>query len=167
MRGKRVEIRVNQMLVKVDYVEPDVPFRADPNFERVLNHGTFALQGHDPGSTTYFRNIRVRPLADGLKTPSDEEPVVDELYRETMLLGEQNYPVVDCHVHLKGGLTLDQALANSRRLGIDYGIAINCGLGFPVHDDASVRAYLKTMKGQPCYVALQGEGAGVDDAGFA
>jgi hypothetical protein len=157
VRGKRVEIRVNQMLV-VDYVEPEVPFRADPKFERVLNHGTFALQGHDPGSITYFKNIRVRPLPDGLKTPVDEEPVVDDLYRETMRLGEENYPVVDYHVHLKGGLTLDQALANSRRLGIDYGIAINCGLGFPVHDDASVKAYLETMKGQPCYVALQGEG---------
>ncbi len=75
-----------------------------------------------------------------------------------MLLGAENYPVVDYHVHLKGGLTLDQALANSRRLGIFYGIAINCGLNFPVHDDASVHDYLDTMKGQPCYVALQGEG---------
>jgi hypothetical protein len=83
---------------------------------------------------------------------------VDEHYRDIMRLGEENYPVVDYHVHLKGGLTLDQALANSRRLGINYGIAINCGQGFPVHSDDSVREYLATMKGQPCYVALQGEG---------
>jgi hypothetical protein len=157
VRGKQVKIRVNNMLA-VDYVEPDPPFRADPNFQRVLNHGTFALQGHDPGSTTYFKNIRVRPLPDSLVTPAAEQPVVDDLYRQTMLLGEENYPVVDYHVHLKGGLTIDQALANSRRLGIFYGIAINCGLGFPVHDDASVHDYLETMKGQPCYVALQGEG---------
>jgi len=157
VRGKQVEIRVNNMLV-VDYIEPDPPFRADANFQRVLNHGTFALQGHDPGSTAFFKNIRVRPLADTLATPSAEKPVVDDLYRETMLLGKDNYPVVDYHVHLKGGLTLEQALANSRRLGIFYGIAINCGLNFPVHDDASVHDYLETMKGQPCYVALQGEG---------
>lgn len=157
VRGKRVEIRLNNVLV-VEYIEPAEPFRADPNFERVLNHGTFALQGHDPGSTTYFKNIRVRPLPDGPATASDEPPVVDELYRETMRLGVENYPVVDYHVHLKGGLTLEQALANSRRLGINYGIAINCGLGFPVHDDRSVHEYLETMKGQPCYVALQGEG---------
>ncbi len=157
VRDKQVQIRVNTMLV-VDYLEPDPPFRADPNFQRVLNHGTFALQGHDPGSTTYFKNIRVRPLPDNLTTPSQEKPAVDDLYRQTMQLGEENYPVVDYHVHLKGGLTLEQALANSRRLGIDYGIAINCGLSFPVHDDASVHDYLETMKGQPCYVALQGEG---------
>jgi hypothetical protein len=55
-------------------------------------------------------------------------------------------------------LTIEQALANSRRLGIYYGVAINCGQGFPVHSDDSVRDYLKSMEGQPCYVALQGEG---------
>jgi hypothetical protein len=157
VRGKQVQIRLNGMLV-VDYVEPAEPFRADLNFQRVLNHGTFALQGHDPESTTHFKNIRVRPLAENVAQISDERPEVDELYRETMRLGEENYPVVDYHVHLKGGLTLEQALANSRRLGINYGIAINCGLGFPVHSDASVHEYLETMKGQPCYVALQGEG---------
>ncbi len=157
VRGKQVQIRLNDMLV-VDYVEPNVPFRVDPQFERVLNHGTFALQAHGPQSTTYFRNLRVRPLPESAAQLSDEEPHVDELYRDIMRLGEKNFPVVDYHVHLKGGLTLEQALANSRRLGINYGIAINCGLGFPVHSDDSVREYLATMKGQPCYVALQGEG---------
>ena len=31
---------------------------------RVLGHGTFALQGHDPGSKVCFRNIAVKPLPD-------------------------------------------------------------------------------------------------------
>jgi Domain of Unknown Function (DUF1080) len=157
VRGKQVQIRLNDMLV-VDYVEPDSPFCADPNFQRVINHGTFALQGHDPGSTTYFKNIRVRPLADNIAQLSSERPEVDENFRGIIRLGTENYPLVDYHVHLKGGLTIEQALANSRRLGINYGIAINCGLGFPVHSDDSVREYLKTMEGQPCFVALQGEG---------
>ncbi|HVJ09658.1 MAG TPA: DUF1080 domain-containing protein [Acidisarcina sp.] len=157
VRGKQVQIRLNDMLV-VDYVEPESPFRADLNFQRVLHHGTFALQGHDPGSTTYFKSIRVRPLPDNIAQISMEQPEVDELYRQVIRLGTENYPVVDYHVHLKGGLTIEQALANSRRLGINYGIAVNCGLGFPVHSDDSVRDYLASMKGQPCYVALQGEG---------
>jgi hypothetical protein len=157
VRAKQVQIRVNEMLM-VDYVEPDPPFRADLNFQRVINHGTFALQGHDPGSTTYFKNIRVRPLADDIAQISNERPEVDELYRDVIRLGTENYPVVDYHVHLKGGLTIEQALANSRRLGINYGIAINCGLGFPVHSDDSVHQYLESMKDQPCYAALQGEG---------
>ena len=157
VRGKQVQIRLNNMLV-VDYVEPVQPFRADLDFQRVLNHGTFALQGHDPASTAYFKNIRVRPLPDNAPQLSDEKPEVDDVYRDIIRLGAQNYPMVDYHVHLKGGLTIEQALANSRRLGIFYGVAINCGQGFPVHSDESVRAYLESMKGQPCYVALQGEG---------
>jgi len=161
VRGKRVQTRINDTLV-VDYIEPDQPYQADPKFQRVLKHGTFALQGHDPGSTTHFTNIRVRPLPDTAEPlpasqPSDR-PIVDDLYREVIRLGTDNYPVVDYHVHLKGGLTLDQALENSRRLGINYGIAINCGQGFPVHSDDSVRQYLDGMQGQPCFVALQAEG---------
>jgi hypothetical protein len=157
VRGKRVQTRINNMLV-VDYVEPDQPFQADTKFGRVLNHGTFALQGHDPGSTTHFRNIRVRPLSDTAELPTAERPEVDDLYREVIRLSTENYPVVDYHVHLKGGLTIEQALENSRRLGINYGIAINCGLGFPVHSDDSVQQYLDSMKDQPCFIALQAEG---------
>jgi Domain of Unknown Function (DUF1080) len=157
VRGKRVQTRINNMLV-VDYVEPDQPFQADPKFGRVLNHGTFALQGHDPGSTTHFRNIRVRPLPDTPDAATSDHPVIDDLYREVIRLSTENFPVVDYHVHLKGGLTIEQALENSRRLGINYGIAINCGLGFPVHSDSSVQQYLDSMKGQPCFIALQAEG---------
>ena len=29
---------------------------------RSIDHGTFALQGHDPKSTVYYKNIRVKPL---------------------------------------------------------------------------------------------------------
>ena len=29
---------------------------------RVLSHGTIALQGHDPKSTVYYKNIRIKPL---------------------------------------------------------------------------------------------------------
>jgi hypothetical protein len=70
----------------------------------------------------------------------------------------ENYPVVDYHVHLKGGWTLEQALAYSRANGIGYGIAVNCGLNFPVQNDATAADFLSTMKGQPVYVAMQAEG---------
>jgi hypothetical protein len=137
----------------VDYTGPQPP-EADGH---PSDHGTFALEGDGPESTTCFRSIRVRRLGDDVAQTSNELPE-DEVSREIMRLIALNYPVVDYHVHLKGGLTIEQALANSRRTGIFYGVAINCGLGFPVHSDDSVRDYLESMKGQPCYVALQGEG---------
>jgi hypothetical protein len=152
-----IEDGVNGMLV-VDYMEPTPPVLAEGSERgRVLDRGTFALQGHDPGSKVRFRSIRVRPLPDDAAV-SGPAPEVDDTYRRILTLGARNYPMVDYHVHLKSGLTLEPALAKSRRDGIYYGIAVNCGQNFPVHDDVGVRAFFETMKGQPCFVALQAEG---------
>jgi hypothetical protein len=157
VRGKQVQVWLNGVLL-VDYVEPDPPVTASDAPGRVLDRGTFALQCHDPNSKVLFRNILVRPLPDDLPTPSDERPVVDDVYRELLRLNAENFPVADYHVHLKGGLTLEDALRESRRLGIQYGIAVNCGLGFTVTNDAAAEEYLRNMKGQPVFVAMQGEG---------
>jgi hypothetical protein len=58
--GKRIIVKTNGK-VMVDYTEPDGLVRED-NPGRVLSSGTFALQGHDPGSVVYYRNIMVKPL---------------------------------------------------------------------------------------------------------
>ncbi|SPE32827.1 conserved hypothetical protein [Candidatus Sulfopaludibacter sp. SbA3] len=159
MRGKSVQIRLNDLLV-VDYVEPTPPVIPDSNLEpeRFLDRGTFALQCHNTGSVARFRSVRVRPLPDDTPTPAGPAPVVDDVFRAIINDGRHNIPMVDYHVHLKEGLTLEQALAKSRRDGIEYGIAINCGKGFPTENDAAVRAYFDSMKSQPCFVAMQAEG---------
>ncbi|MBZ5542924.1 MAG: DUF1080 domain-containing protein [Acidobacteriia bacterium] len=156
VRAKQVKVWLNDTLI-VDYVEPDPPLRVGDAAGRILDRGTFALQCHDPKSKVFFRNILVKPLADDLPMAA-ERPAVDDVYRELARMNAENYPVVDYHVHLKGGLTLEEALAESRRLGIMYGIAINCGLGFPITNDAAAEEFLRTMKGQPVFIAMQGEG---------
>lgn len=159
VRGKNVQVRLNGMLV-VDFTQAAEPvLAAGSERGRFIDQGTFALQCHDPGSKARYRSIRVRPLPDSTPTPADAEaPVVDEAYREILTLGARNYPMVDYHVHLKNGLTLEQALQRSRRDGIFYGLAINCGKGFTVEDDASTIKFFETMKDQPCFVAMQAEG---------
>jgi hypothetical protein len=157
VRAKQVQVWLNGTLL-VDFVEPDPPVCTDDAPGRLLDRGTFALQCHDPNSKVFFRNILVKPLADDLPMATDEKPTVDEVYRELLRMNAGNYPVVDYHVHLKGGLTLEEALRESRRLGIMYGIAVNCGLGFPVTNDAAAEEFLRTTKGQPAFVAMQGEG---------
>jgi hypothetical protein len=157
VRAKQVQVRVNDTLV-VDYVEPDPPVRLDASPAGVLDRGTFALESHDPHSQVTFRNLLVKPLPDDLAMATDERPVVDDVYRDLLRMNQQGFPVVDYHTHLKGGLTLEQALASSRRLGIMYGIAVNGGVGFPITTDAGVEDFLASMRGQPAFVALQGEG---------
>ena len=68
------------------------------------------------------------------------------------------FPMVDYHVHLKGGLSIEEAKAWAEKHGMKYGIAENCGVGNPVTDDAGLRSYLAKMKGQGVYVAMQAEG---------
>jgi len=155
VRGNRAQIHLNDTLL-VDYVQPDPPV-TPPKFDgRIIDHGVFALQCHNDGSRAFFKNLMVRRLPDDL--PNSDPPPVDDVYREILRMHAENYPVVDCHVHLKGGLTIQDALAESRRTGVQYGIAINCGLHFPVSDDAGALKFIDSMKGQPVFVALQGEG---------
>ncbi len=61
VQGKRVTVKLNDKLV-LDYTEPDNVKRGEGEEQRVLSSGTFALQGHDPNSLTYFKNIMVKPL---------------------------------------------------------------------------------------------------------
>jgi len=64
----------------------------------------------------------------------------------------------DYHVHVKGDLTLDDALRRSREDHITYGIAVNGGLGFPVANDAGLEPFLAEMRGKPVFTAFQAEG---------
>ena len=63
VQGKRVIIKLNDKVV-VDYTEPENVKREAGSEGRVLSSGTFALQGHDPDSKVYFKNIMVRKLPD-------------------------------------------------------------------------------------------------------
>ncbi len=61
VNGKRVTVTINDTQV-LDYTEPEKVHREEGMKERVLSSGTFALQGHDPKSKVYFKNIWVRAL---------------------------------------------------------------------------------------------------------
>jgi len=61
VEGKHVTIKINDKTV-VDYTEPDtLPAGRE---QRRISDGTFALQGHDPNSIVYYKNIKVKTLAD-------------------------------------------------------------------------------------------------------
>ncbi|MBN1804830.1 MAG: DUF1080 domain-containing protein [Sedimentisphaerales bacterium] len=127
--GRLVTVKVNGKTV-MEYGVPE----GNGRIARRLSSGTFALQGHDPGSTVYYKNIMVRPL-----------------YRP-------DFPLADYHVHLKGGLTLEQAIENARQRGVKFGIAENCGLGFKVTNDEKLMPFIKLLEGKPVYTAMQAEG---------
>ncbi len=158
VRGKSVQVRLNGMMT-VDYVQPDQAYVPAGGMERqrLLDHGTFALQCHDPKSQARFRSVRVRPLADDLATPF-QAPQADETFKRIIDLGSRGYPMLDLHVHPKSGLSVEQAVAKSRRDGIQYGLAVNGGVGQGVTDDAGALKWLESIEGQPVFSAFQAEG---------
>ena len=148
-----LEVFVNDIKVN-DYVQPDNPWRWEGGEGLKLGQGTFALQAHDPKSTVYFRNIKMRELPEGTKTA-----VLDEKWDATVTkLMQPGFPFVDFHVHLKGTLTIDSVIQNSQKWGINYGVAPNCGLHFPVTNDSSLYAYMDVVKGSPTFKGMQAEG---------
>lgn len=61
VKGKQVKVFINDKQV-VDYTEPANVQRSEGMKDRLFSSGTFALQGHDPKSKVYYRNIKVREL---------------------------------------------------------------------------------------------------------
>jgi len=61
VQGKHVVVKLNNTVV-TDWTQPDgfVPPENHPG--RIISSGTFALQGHDPKSVVYFKDIMVKPL---------------------------------------------------------------------------------------------------------
>lgn len=63
VRGKHVIVKVNGKKVN-EYTEPEGVKRDAGWEDAVISSGTFALQGHDPGSEVHYRKVLVKPLPD-------------------------------------------------------------------------------------------------------
>lgn len=83
-----------------------------------------------------------------------ENPILEKIAE----LKAKGYEIVDYHGHLKGGLTMEELLEHSKKTGIDYGVAFNAGIGFPITDDSSLIATLEQYRKYPVYLAMQAEG---------
>lgn len=63
VKDKKVVVKINGEKV-VEYTEPENVQRSADAKEKVFSSGTFALQGHDPDSKVYFKEILVKPLPE-------------------------------------------------------------------------------------------------------
>lgn len=61
VQDKKITIKVNDKTV-VEYTEPDGIENTEGRKTKHLSSGTFALQGHDPKSKVYYKQVLVKPL---------------------------------------------------------------------------------------------------------
>jgi hypothetical protein len=157
VRGNNVVVHVDGKKV-VDYNQSDNPARESSFAGRLLKEGTFALQCHDPQSKVYYKNILVKRLPDKQEVKPTKTYFTQEKQRKVDLLINKGYPLIDFHVHLKGGLTLDQVLQKSYATGIYCGISPNCGIGFEIDTNEKLEAYYAANQNVPIFLAMQAEG---------
>ncbi len=148
--GRQITVKIDDILL-VDYVEPAEPYRIAQDVAR-LGAGTFVIDSYE--GATRVRDMKIHFLPDDASGRTD---TVDETTDRVIRLQQSGFPVIDYHVHLKGW-SQEQAMENSRRTGIFYAIAPNCGIGFPITDDAGIDNFIDTTKSMPAFRAMQGEG---------
>ena len=143
----------------VCYTEPEHPYRTEEHARQLLSQGSIALQGiHGEVS---FRNLAIERLAKEARNEADTLAPTDERTDGIIRLQQRDFPVIDYHVHLKGGLTKEMAHAMSMNYGINYGVAPNAGeggVGRMLADDKEVYDYFNEVKGLPFLCGVQGEG---------
>ncbi len=77
--------------------------------------------------------------------------MVDEIYRDIINIGRHNVPIVDYHVFLRAGMTLESALRKSRQDGIQYGISAEAAT---LQGDAEAGRWLRPFRDKPVFLAL-------------
>ena len=66
---------------------------------------------------------------------------------------DDGFPLMDLHVHLTPSFTIDQVMEIAKKTGVQFGIMVNPGGA--VHDDASLRQFIDSLKSYPVYYGLQ------------
>ncbi len=147
VRENHVAIEVNGLKV-VDYREPISAALFEP--------GTFALQSLGADNRIHFRRVAVKPLPNEIETIWLLEP--DAKQKAFNKLSASDFPLVDLHTHLKGGLTSPMLLDYTYASGVNFGVGANCGLKFPITNDFGALEFLKQYEGSPFFLAIQAEG---------
>lgn len=158
VRGKNITVNIDGTDV-ICYTEPEKPYRTAEYQNRRLGHGDFMLTG--TAGKVEFRDMEVWALKADAVNKNDTMPAVDEQNDSIIRLQQALFPVIDYHVHLKGGLTKEQAHAMSMNFGINYGVAPNAGeggIGRMLKDDKEVYEYYREVKPLPFLCGVQGEG---------
>ena len=157
VQGQTIRTYINGVLI-ADYTQPENPYRPESMEGRILSSGTFALQCHDPGSRVLFKDLKIRILPDNIPSTGNA-PDDPEFEKRLIDLAGRNFPLTDLHVHAKGGLTTEMAMANARKYGFTYGLAVNCGLKMGFETDSALQEFMDTYQKPPgTWLAMQAEG---------
>jgi hypothetical protein len=156
VKGNHISVSVNGKLIS-EYVQPQNPKRLESLTGMVLSRSFISLRKISTQGEIVIAEMKIKPIID-VSTRVILPVTKDSLADVIDSLNQREFPLIDYHVHLKGGLTMDQARQHARENGLCYGVAANCGLKFPVTSDSTLNTYLKSIQKEPVFKAMQCEG---------
>ena len=155
--GSKIKVSVNNKIIS-EYNEPVNVKRSGDIIGRVLSNGFFTIRKTNAEGELLIGEMTILQLGDEQKAENAGAMEPDSIMKIVDSLNQQEFPLIDFHGHLKGGLTMDQACQHARDNGYNYGIAANCGLKFPVTNDSTLNAYLNGISTEPVFKVMQAEG---------
>ncbi|HWR99045.1 MAG TPA: family 16 glycoside hydrolase, partial [Prolixibacteraceae bacterium] len=156
VHGNHIHVYVDEKLIS-EYTEPQNVKRLENLAGVVLSRSFISLRKTSEKGEIAIAGMKIKPIIE--KNNRQILPVkTDSLTDIIDSLNQREFPLIDFHVHLKGGLTMDQACLHARTNGFNYGVAANCGLKFPVTNDSTLISYLNSIQKEPVFKAMQCEG---------
>jgi hypothetical protein len=154
--GNRIKVTVNGKIIS-EYTEPQNVKRLEEFSGMVLSRSFISLRKTSAEGEILVSEMKFTPLSK--QTGKEMAQVKSDTLGDIIdSLNQREFPLIDFHVHLKGGLTMDQACQHARENGFGYGVAANCGLKFPVTNDSTLNSYLASIRNEPVFKAMQCEG---------
>ena len=156
VHGNHIHVSVNDKLIS-EYTEPLNAKRLEGLTGMVLSRSFISLRKTSASGEMVVREMKIKPIIEE-ENRKILDFQTDSLADVVDSLNQREFPLIDFHVHLKGGLTMDQACGHARANGFNYGVAANCGLKFPVTNDSTLNSYLNGIVKEPVFKAMQCEG---------
>ncbi len=156
VEANHIKVQVNGKTVN-EYDEPVNVVRASDISGRILTTGRVVIRRSNEIGEMLLEGFTIKPLKI-VQPEQSLSAAPDSLTKVVDQLNDKEFPLIDFHTHLKGGLTMDQAVKHAQLIGCNYGVAANCGLKFPVTNDSTLNAYFHAIKDEPVFKAMQCEG---------
>lgn len=67
----------------------------------------------------------------------------------------QGIPIIDYHIHLRGGMTAEKALERQKLTGYRCAVLRNIGRGWPIENETQLREFIESTKGSGLLIGLQ------------
>jgi hypothetical protein len=154
--GNQIKVMVNGKVIS-EYFELRNARRLEILSGMLLSRSFITLRKINEEGEIVVGEMKIRPIIE-IETKTTPPVKKDTLTDVIDSLNQREFPLIDYHVHLKGGLTMEQACQYARENGFSYGVAANCGLKFPVTNDSTLNSYLKGIEKEPVFKAMQCEG---------